>query len=97
VAVTGLLGSGPPESRTRHLGIKSNFQTVAWCRFGLACRFFSRKRVVVCWSRLVALLKYEACFEACPENCDGSANLSFRIAVAPQPGVQARDSGESGY
>jgi len=46
---------GPPGSRSRHLGIKRNFLIVAWCRYGCACRLFSRKRVVLSRSRLVVL------------------------------------------
>jgi len=45
----------PPGSRSRHLGIKRNFLIVAWCRYGCACRLFSRKRVVLSRSRLVVL------------------------------------------
>jgi hypothetical protein len=52
---------GPPGSRSRHLGIKRNFPTVAVCRSRCACRLFSRNRVVLCRSRLVVLRKYEAC------------------------------------
>src|ERR1019366_2905056 len=51
---------GPPGSRSRHLGIKRNSRIVAWCRFGLASRLFSRKRVVSCRCGLVVLQKYEA-------------------------------------
>ena len=57
--------SGPPESRSRHLGIKRSLLTVVGCRSGRARRLFSRNRVVSCRSRLVVLQKYEAYNEVC--------------------------------
>ena len=53
---------GPPGARSRHLGIKRNFQSVVSCRSRRAGRLISRKRVVSCRSGLVVLQKYEACF-----------------------------------
>jgi hypothetical protein len=56
--VIGTTG-GPPGSRSRHLRIKRNFQSVAWCRSGRSCRLFSSNRVVVCRFGRVVLQKYE--------------------------------------
>ena len=74
--------SGPPGSRSRHLGIKTNFQNVSRCRSDRACRCFSNRRVVLCRSRRVALQKYEAYSQNCFRKIKfvRSSNRSLHVA-----------------